>query len=172
MLDYDEQAGIIIWKTVYYGPAMSGKTTNLLSLHGLIGESKRGQMMQADAKQQDRPLFSDLIPLAYRSKTGARLKIKIITIPGQVQCNTEKEITQRWARSGIPGFLASALYDKDVMETFWQTITDVHKWMDEHLRINGRFGIRLDKLIAYLKGEDISTQIDENRLSGLSLARS
>lgn len=36
MAEYDEQEQKLTIKLVYYGPALSGKTTNLMSLHNLI----------------------------------------------------------------------------------------------------------------------------------------
>jgi hypothetical protein len=95
MLEYDEAKGIMTWKIVYYGPALSGKTTNLLALHDLISQARRGEMMQADTKD-DRTLFFDLLPLAYRTPSGAKLKIKVFTVPGQVQYNaTRKSVLMR-----------------------------------------------------------------------------
>jgi len=90
MLEFDENAGVMVWKIVYYGPALSGKTTNLLCLHDKIAAAKRNQMMQLDTKE-DRTLFFDLLPLAYRTKSGAMLKIKVFTVPGQVQYNTTRK---------------------------------------------------------------------------------
>jgi hypothetical protein len=95
MLEFDEKSGVLTWKIVYYGPALSGKTTNLLSLHNLMTDSRRGQMMQLDTKE-DRTLFFDLLPLAYCPASGARLKIKVFTVPGQVQYNaTRKAVLMR-----------------------------------------------------------------------------
>jgi len=95
MLEFNEKTGVMTWKIVYYGPALSGKTTNLLTLHDLIPESKRGLMMQAETKQ-DRTLFFDLLPLAFQTRTGAKLKIKLFTVPGQVQYNaTRKSVLMR-----------------------------------------------------------------------------
>jgi signal recognition particle receptor subunit beta len=74
-------------KLVYYGPALSGKTTNLRSLHGLTTEGARGRLMTLDTKD-DRTLFFDMLPVALRSQSGAHgamtLRIKIFTVPGQV----------------------------------------------------------------------------------------
>ncbi len=95
MLEFDEESGHITWKIVYYGPALSGKTTNLICLHDRIGESKGGRMMQIDTRG-DRTIFFDLLPFSYRTESGARLKIKVYTVPGQVQHNaTRKSVLMR-----------------------------------------------------------------------------
>jgi len=98
MLEFNEKTGAMTWKIVYYGPALSGKTTNLLTLHDLIPESKRGLMMQAETKQ-DRTLFFDLMPLAFRTRTGARLKIKLFTVPGRAQ----NDLTEKFMLTGADG---------------------------------------------------------------------
>ena len=95
MLEFDEKSGRLVWKIVYYGPALSGKTTNLLRLHDRLTPAKRGEMMQLDTRE-DRTLFFDLLPLAYRTAAGATLKIKLFTVPGQVQYNaTRKSVLMR-----------------------------------------------------------------------------
>lgn len=76
----------IALKLVYYGPALSGKTTNLRALHNLTSEGSRGRLMTLETKD-DRTLFFDMLPLAFRAPGaggGMTLRIKIFTVPGQV----------------------------------------------------------------------------------------
>jgi signal recognition particle receptor subunit beta len=95
LLEYDEEEKRMIWKIVYYGPALSGKTTNLLRLHDILNVEKRGEIFQMNTKE-DRTLFFDLLPLAYQTPEGARLKIKLFTVPGQVQYDaTRKAVLMR-----------------------------------------------------------------------------
>lgn len=95
MLEFDEKTKKMVWKIVYYGPALSGKTTNLLSLHDLLDPEKRGSMAEMNTKE-DRTLFFDLLPLTYRTPAGGRLKIKVFTVPGQVQYDaTRKQVLAR-----------------------------------------------------------------------------
>jgi signal recognition particle receptor subunit beta len=74
-------------KLVYYGPALSGKTTNLRSLHQLTAEASRGRLMTLETKD-DRTLFFDMLPATFRSEStsggGMTLRLKIYTVPGQV----------------------------------------------------------------------------------------
>ena len=74
MVDYprvqlDFSAREVTIKLVYYGPALSGKTTNLVSLHALAGAEARGRLMTLET-QDDRTLFFDLLPLTFRAKDG------------------------------------------------------------------------------------------------------
>ena len=73
----------VILKLVYYGPPLSGKTTNLHALHKFLGGTDAGDLTVLDTAD-DRTLFFDLLPLSVRTPTGYQLKIKLFTVPGQV----------------------------------------------------------------------------------------
>lgn len=78
-------------KLVYYGPALSGKTTNLRAMHQLTSEASRGRLMTLETKD-DRTLFFDMLPFVFRAPDGGggakqggmSLRVKIFTVPGQV----------------------------------------------------------------------------------------
>jgi mutual gliding-motility protein MglA len=84
-------------KLVYYGPALSGKTTNLQALHRLTTEASRGRLMTLDTKD-DRTLFFDMLPLVFKADTehgGMSLRVKVFTVPGQVvHTSTRKLVLQ------------------------------------------------------------------------------
>ncbi|MBN1960453.1 MAG: GTPase domain-containing protein [Deltaproteobacteria bacterium] len=73
----------IILKLVYYGPPLSGKTTNLMQLHKLLGSDLTGHLTTLNTAD-DRTLFFDLLPVVLQSETGHRIKLKLFTVPGQV----------------------------------------------------------------------------------------
>lgn len=62
MAEYDQQHNKLTFKLVYYGPAQSGKTTNLMRLHDQLAADKTGEMMTLETKN-DRTLFFDLLPV-------------------------------------------------------------------------------------------------------------
>jgi signal recognition particle receptor subunit beta len=70
-------------KLVYYGPALSGKTTNLQALHKVAEPGTSGRLMTLETKD-DRTLFFDLLPLAVRTQSGLAVRLKVFTVPGQV----------------------------------------------------------------------------------------
>lgn len=72
-------------KLVYYGPALSGKTTNLTSLHERSSEGSRGRLMTLDTRD-DRTLFFDMLPFVFRGEDRSKmsLRLKVFTVPGQV----------------------------------------------------------------------------------------
>ena len=83
MAEYDEAAGKLTIKLVYYGPALSGKTTNLMRLHDLVAAELKGELMTLET-QNDRTLFFDLLPLGFRTPSGWLVKFKLYTVPGQI----------------------------------------------------------------------------------------
>jgi len=68
-------------KFVYYGPGLSGKTSNLKALQASLEESSRGQLLTLDTAD-DRTLFFDMLPLSFKMG-GFTFRIKIYTVPGQ-----------------------------------------------------------------------------------------
>ncbi|OHC67656.1 MAG: GTPase [Rhodocyclales bacterium GWA2_65_20] len=95
MPELDADAGRLTFKLVYYGPAQSGKTTNLMRLHDLLAPELKGEMMTLET-QGDRTLFFDLLPLGFRSPSGLLVKLRLFTVPGQVAHDgTRKAVLSR-----------------------------------------------------------------------------
>jgi signal recognition particle receptor subunit beta len=95
MADYDEDANRLTVKLVYYGPALSGKTTNLMQLHEQLRPDMKGELMTLET-QGDRTLFFDLLPLGFRAPSGLLVKFKLFTVPGQVAHDgTRKAVLSR-----------------------------------------------------------------------------
>ena len=95
MADYDEKEQKLTIKLVYYGPALSGKTTNLMSLHDLIDPQLSGDLMTMETKN-DRTLYFDLLPIGFRAPSGLLIKFKLFTVPGQVAHDgTRKSVLSR-----------------------------------------------------------------------------
>jgi len=95
MIEYDQQNRKMVLKLVYYGPALSGKTTNILQLHDLISRQERGELMVMDTVG-DRTMYFDLLPFFLVAPSGLKIKLKVYTVPGQVQHDsTRKAVLQR-----------------------------------------------------------------------------
>ena len=78
-------------KVVYYGPALSGKTTNLQNLFQRIDSRVRGRLMTLDTKD-DRTLFFDMMPVFFKTRAGVKVKLKLYTVPGQVMHESTRRI--------------------------------------------------------------------------------
>ncbi len=83
-------------KLVYYGPALSGKTTNLQAIHELIAPESRGRLMTLETKD-DRTLFFDLLPLSLVAGRGLQIRVKLFTVPGQVIHNATRRLVLQGA---------------------------------------------------------------------------
>lgn len=95
MIEYSESEKRMVLKLVYYGPAMSGKTTNLLQLHEHLVREGRGELMVLDTTD-DRTIYFDLLPFFLTAPSGLKIKVKVYTVPGQVRHDaTRKAVLQR-----------------------------------------------------------------------------
>ena len=82
-------------KIVYYGPGLSGKTTNLRALYQRVQPHLRGHLMTLDTAD-DRTLFFDTLPLVFRAG-NLKVKLKLFTVPGQVMHNSTRRIVLQGA---------------------------------------------------------------------------
>ena len=92
-------------KLVYYGPALSGKTTNLRAIHWLGTSNACGDLMTLET-QNDRTLFFDMLPISVSSESGLKIRFKLFTVPGQVMHNATRRLVLQ-ATDGI-AFIADS----------------------------------------------------------------
>ena len=80
-------------KIVYYGPAMGGKTTNLVQVHDHVQTTagNKGKLVSL-ATSSDRTLFFDFLPIEAMSIKGFKTKFQLYTVPGQVIYNTTRQL--------------------------------------------------------------------------------
>jgi mutual gliding-motility protein MglA len=79
VVDFQERQ--LTLKLVYYGPPLSGKTSNLRALYAAVDKLNRGRLMTLDTRD-DRTLFFDLMPIFFRASSFS-FRIKVYTVPGQ-----------------------------------------------------------------------------------------
>jgi hypothetical protein len=157
----DFSAREISIKLVYYGPALSGKTTNLIALHGRAGPDARGRLMTLET-QDDRTLFFDLLPLTFRAKDGdVSLRIKLFTVPGQ----PIHAATRRLVLQGADG--VALIADSRVSET--QRNAEAFIDLKQNLLDNGIELSRMPLVIQFNKRDlpDIRSDEELGRLAAL-----
>jgi signal recognition particle receptor subunit beta len=115
-------------KVVYYGPGLSGKTTNLQAIHKRLDTASRGRLMTLDTAD-DRTLFFDLLPIFFQSEGGLKVKIKLYTVPGQVMHNSTRRLVLRGA-DGVAFIADSQRSQSRANNEYWQN-------MLSNLRENG-----------------------------------
>jgi len=87
-------------KVVYYGPGLSGKTTNLQKIHDGIKPEFRGKLVSL-ATQTDRTLFFDFMPMDLGSLGGYKVRLHLYTVPGQVHYNATRKLVLK----GVDGIV-------------------------------------------------------------------
>lgn len=95
-MQLDFKARELTVKLVYYGPALSGKTTNLQAIHRLVSPDTSGRLMTLETRD-DRTLFFDLLPLSFAVGNGLQVRIKLFTVPGQVIHNATRRLVLQGA---------------------------------------------------------------------------
>ncbi|MBI4584265.1 MAG: GTPase [Planctomycetes bacterium] len=83
-------------KIVFYGPGLSGKTTNLEVIHSKAPKSNVGELTSI-ATEGDRTLFFDFLPLNLGQVAGMTTKFQIYTVPGQVYYNSTRKLVLQGA---------------------------------------------------------------------------
>lgn len=81
-------------KIVYYGPGLSGKTTNLQVIHQKIPREKKTEMVSL-ATEGERTLYFDFLPLNLGDIKGFKTKFQLYTVPGQVYYNSTRKLVLR-----------------------------------------------------------------------------
>ncbi|WP_135255759.1 GTPase MglA [Thermus caldilimi] len=90
----------INFKIVYYGPGLSGKTTNLKWIYSRIPEGRKGEMVSL-ATEDERTLFFDFLPLELGEVKGFKTRFHLYTVPGQVFYNASRKLILR----GVDGIV-------------------------------------------------------------------
>lgn len=90
----------INFKIVYYGPGLSGKTTNLKQIYSNVPGESKGEMVSL-ATEDERTLFFDFLPLDLGSVNGFKTRFHLYTVPGQVFYNSSRKLILR----GVDGIV-------------------------------------------------------------------
>jgi len=70
-------------KIVYYGPGLSGKTTNLRFIHHKLNSSSRGELIILET-ESERTFYFDLLPIKAGYIGFFKVNFQLMTVPGQV----------------------------------------------------------------------------------------
>ncbi|MGC4090489.1 MAG: gliding motility protein [Polyangiaceae bacterium] len=139
-------------KLVYYGPALSGKTTNLQALHNVAAPGSSGRLMTLETRD-DRTLFFDLLPLTFKSQGSLAVRLKVFTVPGQViHASTRRLVVQ--GADGI-AFIA----DSRVSET--QHNAEAFLDLKQNLKEHGLTLRRMPLIIQFNKRDMPAVRSDE-----------
>ena len=109
-------------KIVYYGPGLSGKTTNLQAIHDGIKPESKGKLVSL-ATQTDRTLFFDFMPMELGSFGGFRIRLHLYTVPGQVHYNATRKLVLK----GVDGVVFVADSQRAMAEANLESFSNLEK---------------------------------------------
>jgi len=81
----------LVFKVVYYGPGLGGKTTSLQHIHATSRPEHRGKMLSL-ATPVDRTLYFDFLPIRVPNVRGMSVRLQLFTVPGQVYYNATRKL--------------------------------------------------------------------------------
>jgi signal recognition particle receptor subunit beta len=121
-------------KIVFYGPGLSGKTTNLQYVHDKIPSDTKGKLISL-ATDADRTLYFDFLPINIGTINGFAAKFQLYTVPGQVYYNATRKLVLR----GVDGLVFVADSQPDKMDENIESINNLRENLAE-------YGYGLDEL--------------------------
>jgi hypothetical protein len=114
-------------KIVYYGPGLSGKTTNLQYVHDRVPSKSRGDLISL-ATEADRTLYFDFLPIHVGDIGGFSTKFQLYTVPGQVFYDATRKLVLR----GVDGIVFVADSQNAKMDENIESLANMY----ENLREN------------------------------------
>jgi signal recognition particle receptor subunit beta len=117
----------IISKIVYYGPGLSGKTTNLQHVFKKVPKDTRGELISL-ATDADRTLYFDFLPVNVGNIRGFQVKFQLYTVPGQVYYNATRKLVLR----GVDGLVFVADSQVDKMDENIESLKNLEENLTEY----------------------------------------
>lgn len=119
----------LVFKLVFYGPGLGGKTTTLQYIYAATKSEHRGKMVSL-ATPTDRTLYFDFLPIRVPRVRGMAVRLQLFTVPGQVYYAA----TRKLVLSGADGVVFVADSQAGRMETNQESLDDLHANLAEHNR--------------------------------------
>jgi len=110
----------IQFKIVYYGPGLSGKTTNLIYIHNNLDKKLKGDLIKIETKEE-RTLYFDFMQMELGSIKGKKPKFNLYTVPGQVSYS----ISRKLILNGADGIVFVADSQKERIDENLETLYDL-----------------------------------------------
>lgn len=107
-------------KVVYYGPGLSGKTTNIEMVHKLLRPDQKGRLISLPT-ETDRTLFFDFLPIDLGQIKGFKVRFHLYTVPGQVFYNA----TRRLVLQGVDGVVFVADSQREMANSNMESLKNL-----------------------------------------------
>jgi len=123
----DPVARELVCKVVFYGPGMSGKTTNLQFIHERAPKQAVGKMVSIDTASE-RTLHFDLLPLDLGTVQGYKCRFEFYTVPGQ----SYYAATRRLVLKGADGIVFVADSRREALDENIDSMNDMFDNLRKH----------------------------------------
>lgn len=114
-------------KIVYYGPGLSGKTTNIQYIFQRLKPEHRGKLITLPT-QTDRTLFFDFLPVEIPDVKGFTTRFHLYTVPGQVFYNA----TRKMVLKGVDGVVFVADSQKEKLTDNIDSLKNLEENLNEY----------------------------------------
>jgi signal recognition particle receptor subunit beta len=119
----------LVFKVVYYGPGLGGKTSSLQHIHAATKPEYRGKMLSL-ATPLDRTLYFDFLPIRVPMVRGLGVRFQLFTVPGQVYYNA----TRKLVLTGVDGLVFVSDSQVGRMDANLETLENLRANLAEHGR--------------------------------------
>lgn len=117
----------INFKIVYYGPGLSGKTTNIKEIYNKIKQDNKGKLVSL-ATETERTLFFDFFPLDLGTVSGYKVKFHLYTVPGQIYYSSSRKLILK----GVDGIVFVADSQRERFEANIESLNDMLENLREY----------------------------------------
>ena len=112
-------------KVIYFGPGLSGKTTNVQFIYEQTQQDQRGKLVTLST-ENERTLFFDFLPLSIGEVRGFKTRFHLYTIPGQ----TFYETSRQFILKGVDGVVFVADSQPERMEANIESFEALEKGLE------------------------------------------
>ena len=129
----------VAYKIVYYGPGLSGKTTNLRRIRDIISPEHRGRLVTL-CTRGERTVFFDFLPINFASIGNDRVRLHLYSVPGQAYYALSRKVIL----DGVDGIIFVADSQSERMEANLDSADDLESNLDS-------YGIKLEDIPTVLQ---------------------
>ncbi|MCX7675459.1 MAG: ADP-ribosylation factor-like protein [Bdellovibrionaceae bacterium] len=108
---FNHNAKEIHCKIVYYGPSLSGKTTNIQWIYNNTATDQKSKLITLDT-ELERTIFFDFLPLNVGEIRGYKVRFHLYSVPGQVVYDSSRKLILK----GLDGIVFVADSQAERME--------------------------------------------------------
>jgi mutual gliding-motility protein MglA len=117
----------INFKIVYYGPGLSGKTTNIKYIYEKVKNDNKGKLVSL-ATETERTLFFDFFPLDLGTIKDYKVRFHLYTVPGQIYYSASRKLILR----GVDGLVFVADSQTERFEANIESIQDMLENLNDY----------------------------------------